>query len=240
MTKKIIALCIYAIAMGILESAVVVYLRELYYPEGILFPLQKMPNHLLTVELLREAATLLMIWTVGYLFGWNRGSRFGALLIVFGIWDLVYYLFLYLFIGWPASIFEWDVLFLIPTIWVGPVWSPSLLALIMVIFGSILLYFNQKAQVPLKKSDWIYLILGSLVCIVGFSLDYISFLNKTPHTSGISSIFDTEIAFTNAYIPSHFPIGVYTFGLFLILLGIASYFFRNYIPKHIIRRGQWM
>jgi hypothetical protein len=238
--RKYIILGLYAFGMGVLEAAVVVYLRALFYPTGELFPLQEMPSPILLVELTREVATLVMIWAVGYLFGWNRGSRFGAFLIVFGIWDLVYYLFLYLFIGWPASLFEWDVLFLLPTVWVGPVWAPGVLALVMIGLGTALLYFNQKAEVPLRKSDWFYLILGSVVCIIGFSLDYLKFIKETLEFQGISDMFNTEIAFSYSYVPEHFPVGVYAFGLFLILLGCFNYIFRNFIPKRTLRKGQWM
>jgi hypothetical protein len=37
--KTIIWLAVFSMAMGYLESAVVVYLRKLYYPDGFKFPL---------------------------------------------------------------------------------------------------------------------------------------------------------------------------------------------------------
>ena len=43
------ALLLYAVAMGYLEAAVVVYLRAIYYPEGFSFPLKPMDAGILGV-----------------------------------------------------------------------------------------------------------------------------------------------------------------------------------------------
>ena len=94
---------LYAVAMGWLEAAVVVYLRMLYYPGGFTFPLKVMPWSVAWVEIAREAATLLMLVAVGILAGRNRLERFGYLLYAFGLWDIVYYLGLQLAIGWPGG-----------------------------------------------------------------------------------------------------------------------------------------
>lgn len=45
---------IFSIAMGFLEAAVVVYLRQLYYPVGFTFPLQSKALPALKIEFLRE------------------------------------------------------------------------------------------------------------------------------------------------------------------------------------------
>src|ERR1044072_1842951 len=127
--KTIAWISLFAISMGFLESSVVIYLRELYYPSGFQFPLQPIPMAIARVEFFRELATLIMLIGVGILSGKTRLQRFAYFVLAFGIWDLFYYLFLYLFIGWPQSLATWDILFLIPVPWVGPVWAPCLLCL---------------------------------------------------------------------------------------------------------------
>lgn len=55
MLRKFVWLTLFGIAMGILESIVVVYLRELYYPSGFSFPLGLLPVKIYATEVLREA-----------------------------------------------------------------------------------------------------------------------------------------------------------------------------------------
>ena len=55
-------------------------------------------------------------------------GRVGAFALAMGVWDIFYYVFLWVFTGWPASIVDPDVLFLIPLPWWGPVISPTLIA----------------------------------------------------------------------------------------------------------------
>ena len=140
--KAISALAAYAIAMALVESAVVVYLRELYYPGGFFIQsaadLAVMPPRILNVELWREAATILMLAAVGYLAFNNFRKRAAAFFLAFSIWDLAYYLFLYIFLAWPPSLATPDVYFLIPRPWIGPVWFPlmffSVIAIISIWF----------------------------------------------------------------------------------------------------------
>ena len=125
------ALFLYAVAMGYLEAAVVVYLRAIYYPEGFSFPLKPMDPGILSVEIGREAATVVMIFAVAWAAARSGWQTLIGFALVFGVWDIAYYAALEILLGWPASLFELDVLFLIPTVWVGPVWAPSLIALPM-------------------------------------------------------------------------------------------------------------
>ncbi|GMR13363.1 MAG: hypothetical protein BMS9Abin29_1569 [Gemmatimonadota bacterium] len=123
------AMVLYAVAMGYLEAAVVVYLRAIYYPEGFAFPLKPMDPGILAVEIGREVATVVMIFAVAWAAarsGWQTLTGFA---LIFGVWDIAYYAALWVLLAWPASLFEPDLLFLIPAVWVGPVWAPSLIAL---------------------------------------------------------------------------------------------------------------
>jgi hypothetical protein len=128
----------FAIAMAWLESATVYYLRTLvdrvepYQPNPL--PIQGVLGQ---VELVREAATLLMLFTVGMLAGKTWRARWGYSAIAFGTWDILYYVFLRVMCGWPRSLFDWDVLFLLPLPWWGPVLSPVSIAVLMIVWGTI-------------------------------------------------------------------------------------------------------
>lgn len=125
---KLLALVIYASAMALVETAVVIYLRELYYPTGFFLrtadDLAVIPSKILNVELWREAATIIMLLAVAYLAFSDWKKKVLAFILAFSIWDLAYYLFLYVFLRWPSSLVTTDVYFLIPWPWLGPVWFP--------------------------------------------------------------------------------------------------------------------
>lgn len=135
---------LFAASMAWVESACVVYLRTLV---GRIEPYQAEPlpllPHLGAAELVREAATLVMLLTVGWLAGRTRRSRLGYCIVAFGVWDILYYVFLRIIVGWPRSIWDWDVLFLLPLPWWGPVISPVLIALMMIAGGTLVSQFDQ-------------------------------------------------------------------------------------------------
>ena len=82
----------------------------------------------LAIEIGREAATLIMLLGVAMLAGADRWERFLAFCLSFGVWDIFYYAWLWIFVRWPASLFTWDLLFLIPVPWIGPVLAPVLVS----------------------------------------------------------------------------------------------------------------
>jgi hypothetical protein len=129
----------FAAAMAWVESAVVYYLRTMI---DRIEPYQPNPlpvfGGLGKAEFVREIATLIMLAAVGILAGKDRKARFGYFLIAFGAWDIFYYVFLKVITGWPNSIFDWDVLFLVPLPWWGPVWAPVSIALGMIVWGTLL------------------------------------------------------------------------------------------------------
>jgi hypothetical protein len=128
----------FAIAMAWVEAACVFYLRALV---GRINPYQADPLPIGgvtgTVELWREAATLVMIAMIGVLAGrtWRRRAGYAAL--AFGAWDIFYYIFLRLISGWPKTLFDWDVLFLLPLPWWGPVLAPVSIAMVMILWGTL-------------------------------------------------------------------------------------------------------
>ena len=150
---------VYAAAMAWVESAVVYYLRvmidrlEPYQPN----PLPVTIFDFSRVEVVREAATLIMLLVVGWLAGKTTRARFGYSLIAFGIWDILYYVFLIPMTGWPHSLLDWDVLFLIPLPWWGPVLAPILISTLMIILGTQLASPNQLAP---RKIAWSFAFVG--------------------------------------------------------------------------------
>jgi len=119
--KQFFWLMAWAIAFGYIEASVVVYLRKIYYPEGFLFPVVIAEIRIAIVEIIRELATLIIMWTTVSLAYERVQSRMAAFMVLFGIWDIFYYIFLKVLLNWPEGPGSWDLLFLIPVPWVGPV-----------------------------------------------------------------------------------------------------------------------
>ena len=137
---------LFAAAFGFLEAVVVVYLRAAFglLPgyQGTLSDVIRMsgqfyvqtqvisqfPRSLLTLEVLREAATILMLLSVALLTSANARARAAIFLWTFAIWDIVYYAALWATVRWPLSLKDPDVLFLIPVPWLSPVWFPILVS----------------------------------------------------------------------------------------------------------------
>lgn len=171
---------VYAIAMAYLEAAIVVYLRRLYYPQGFEFPLVIIDFPTLFLELGREAATVVMLATFGLAAGRTKVGKGAYFLLLFGVWDIFYYVWLKVFLDWPASLLTWDILFLIPVPWVGPVLAPVSVALIMIGMGLVMLHLEQRGSVlPFGRASWTAQVLACLVVIVSFTLDVVPRLSET-------------------------------------------------------------
>ena len=130
---RLLVLAVFAVAMAFVESAVVVYLRGLFYPEGFYGTLAVFPVFYYGTEVFREAATVIMLASVAVLAArrgwWERAAYF---LFCFGVWDIFYYVWLYVLLGWPPSLLTTDVLFLIPVPWVAPVIAPVVASVVMI------------------------------------------------------------------------------------------------------------
>ena len=179
MGRRLTWLAVYVVAMAYLESAVVVYLRTLYYPDGFDFPLALMPPGMVAIEVGREAATLIMLLVVATLAGADRWERFLAFCLSFGVWDIFYYAWLWIFVRWPPSPFTWDVLFLIPVPWVGPVLAPVLVSGALV--ASSLLMLRLKARgvrLTFSAPVWTLAVTGGLLVLSSFVLDFASVLSQ--------------------------------------------------------------
>lgn len=169
----VLAVAIFAVAMAYLESAVVVYLRHaLGVGTGDVFPIDlesELSGSLGWIEIGREAATLLMIGGIGWVAGRTGLERLAWAAVVFGIWDIGYYFWLWVFSGWPDSLLTWDLLFLIPAPWAGPVWAPVAVSVGLVGFGLALAGRYRAGRAPTTGgAPLIGLIAGGAVVVASF------------------------------------------------------------------------
>ena len=227
--KALFWVSFFSIAMGYLETAVVVYLRAIFYPDGFTFPLVTMDEQLAITEVFREAATLIMLVGIGIIAGRNGSERFAWFLYSFAIWDIFYYVFLKLLLNWPESFMTWDILFLIPITWVGPVIAPVIVSLTMIVLALIILYANQKkAGAKIAASEWWLLISGSAILIIAFTWDYSRFTLQHYSFSEIWSVPKKVLyKMSEDYIPISFNWWIFILGEIVIILGIFKFWRRN-------------
>ena len=167
--KRLFWLAVWGAAFGYIEAAVVIYLRRIYYPVGFAFPVVLIDANIAVIELVREAVTLLFMWAVAALTYRTLQCRIAVYMILFGVWDIFYYLFLKVFLSWPESIFTWDILFLLPLPWVGPVWAPVLVSMGLIYAGIVILYRHEKGPpMLLGRGFWILEVIAGVVIVLSF------------------------------------------------------------------------
>jgi hypothetical protein len=227
--SKTIWIVLFAIAMGYLESAVVVYLREIYYPEGFNFPLKAMAQVVAVTELYREAATLIMILAVSILAAELWLHRFAWFLVVFSVWDITYYVFLKILLGWPESLFTTDILFLLPSIWTGPVIAPVINSLIMIVIALVILKKSKESKpiIRLSRLVWILLIAGSLTILASYMKDFIVYAIDYRHLYLSRSLnYDQNLLkLSTQFVPQSFDwflfysgVGMHLIAIYLIVI----------------------
>lgn len=199
--RKIASVSVFSVAFGFVEAAVVVYLRSLYYPDGFAFPLKWMSSAHVGVELARELSTILMLVSIGALAGKSRWSKFAFFCIAFAVWDIFYYVWLKILLNWPASLFDWDILFLIPIPWIGPVIAPVLVSVLLVLAGLVILHEERDGRVfSPPAGSWLLASAGVLVILISFVLD-------TPAT-------------LHGKLPQPYPYWLLTIGLALLCFSL--------------------
>jgi hypothetical protein len=202
---------IYATAMAWVESAVVVYLRTLI---DRIEPYQKTPlPHLSdfgSTELVREAATLIMLAAIGFLAGNTTRKRIGYSLIAFGIWDIFYYVFLKVICGWPRSLLDWDILFLIPLPWWGPVLAPVLIAFLMIVWGTAVTQLDFKPG-PCPNAVYYFSSFGVFLALYTFMRDSLATLSQGE--AGLREM-----------LPTHFEWSLFSLALGLMALPVLTLF----------------
>ncbi len=145
--QRWLVVVLYAAAMAYVEAAVVLYLRTMVdRVDPYQSPPVTLPDDLVRAEMVREVATLIMLVAVGWLAGRTWRSRLGYTLVAFGVWDILYYVFLVPLSGWPRSLLDWDILFLLPLPWWGPVLAPVSIAVLMVVGGTLVSQSDRPAR----------------------------------------------------------------------------------------------
>lgn len=207
--RTLLWLTLFSITMAYVEAALVVHLRSLYYPNDpqSIFPLQLLSHRDLAIELGREAMTIIMILSVALLAAKNFAHRFAAFVYIFGLWDLGYYLWLKIFIDWPQSWLEWDVLFLIPWPWLGPWLTPTAIALLFCLWGGYVFVTTSK---PFFTRRWISLfLLGTVLALFAFLAP------AMPLLAGGEEAF-------RGYQPTRFPWLLFAIGYMLMVVSLVG------------------
>ncbi len=192
MVRKLIVLALFGVSFGYVEAAVVVYLRTIHDPlrrelfRGVrhdaVLPLLSREQlyaagpdsvRVLQTELGRELATLVMLSAVGVASGRTFREWLAGFVFVFGFWDIFYYVFLKVLIGWPASLWTWDVLFLLPVPWLAPVIAPVLVSASIIAGGGATLWRESRGRpVGYGRLDRALLVIGGLLVIAAFCWDF--------------------------------------------------------------------
>lgn len=166
--KRFLWVSAYAIAMAFLEAVVVAYIRRLLY----ITENQVSLGPYVRMEICREAATVVMLVAVGWLAGRARLDRWAYGLFAFGLWDIGYYVWLKVLLGWPETLLSWDVLFLIPLRWWGPVLSPALIAALICVTAVLAVTRTERGERPAVTPARVGTVaLGGLLALYVFMSD---------------------------------------------------------------------
>ncbi|HLC56688.1 MAG TPA: hypothetical protein VJJ23_05620 [Candidatus Nanoarchaeia archaeon] len=228
--RKLLIVTAYAIAMGFFEAAVVIYLRNLFYPNGFNFPLKGfIEPYILSVEWIREIATIIMLITIGMLAGKKFYEKIAYFVYSFAIWDIFYYVFLKMYLNWPSSLLTWDILFMVPWPWVGPVLAPLLCTILMIITTFIIINFEDKGiKVKVKLTEWILVIIGMIIILFTWMYDYGMLIFNNGFAKDFFTLATNPrfIEVVDNYIPSYFNWPLFLLGLFVSSLGVLLFYIR--------------
>lgn len=219
---------IFAVSMGFFESSIVVYMREIYYPDGFSFPLHQIEPQIALTELIREFFSLVMIISVAILAKLSFYERFANFLFIFAIWDIFYYIFLKLILGWPASLATWDILFLIPLPWTSPVIAPIIISFIMIALALVIYRFHHiNKSFEIKVREWMILIGGAVIIFVSFISDFLRFfIHNFEQYNHYQALEQLRIA-SGEYHPGSFNWIVYLVGVLILIIAIVLIYKTN-------------
>lgn len=232
--KKFIPATIFGIAFGILEGVVVVYLRRIYYPDGFTFPLVLLEPKMISIEIIREICTIVMLGSIAFILGRTRGEKFSFFIFTFAVWDIFYYVALKIFLNWPESLFTWDVLFLIPVTWVGPVLAPLICSLGMIIISMIYVsLFEKNYSINFGRWNYALIVLGVSLILHTFIYDYTKIIIENDFWKDLSNLSQNQKFWeiVQNYVPKKFNWPTFVIGSLLIGLSYAQVFIKSYASK---------
>jgi hypothetical protein len=168
MGQRFLWVSVYAVAMAYLEATVVVYIRGLLHITNDHVSL----GPYVRMETWREAATIVMLVAVGWMAGRRGRDRLAYGLFAFGLWDIWYYVWLKVLIGWPETLLDWDTLFLIPLHWWGPVLSPVLIAALICVTAVLaVVRMDRGKRLGFTRARVGAILLGGLLALYVFMSD---------------------------------------------------------------------
>ncbi len=217
--KRFIPLFIFSIAFGLLESIVVVYLRQIYYPDGFAFPLRILQPEMIKIEIVREISTIIMLLSIGYLSGKTFIERFSYFIFSFGVWDIFYYAGLKLFLNWPESLLTWDVLFLIPITWIGPVLAPLICSIGMIFIALITIFLIERShKLKFTALNLIMIIAGVFIIVLTFIFDYARIIIQNDFIKDFFTLTENKEFWNTitSYVPQKFNWYLFLAGCLII------------------------
>ncbi len=223
-------LIVFGVAMGLLEAIIVVYIRQIYYPSGFEFPLKIFEPKFYYIEILREIATIVMLISIGVLAGKNLLQRFCFFLFSFAVWDIFYYVGLKLILDWPPSLLTWDILFLIPVTWAGPVLAPIISSLVFIIFSVTIVSLQEKGEIKnLGALNWLLFLSGVLIVFLTYIWDYSKIIILGGYLSRLGELATDKqlLSEISSYIPDKFNWYIFILGELLIILSPIIIFLKG-------------
>ncbi len=221
---KYLWLLLFGIAMGLMEAIIVVYLRTLFYPNGFQFPLKDMPPLLFNCEWLREICTIVMLVAIAFLSGRTKLDRFSFFIFSFAVWDIFYYVGLKWLLGWPNSLLEWDILFLIPVSWLAPVLAPVLCSVGMIALALLISWLQEeKGLQSIRWKEWVFLSTGSFIIFLSFIWDFSKLIIRNGFLTKLSTL-TTNAEFktiVSQFTPEHYLWPIFIIGVLFILVGVG-------------------
>ena len=217
--KKLLPLLVLGIAFGIIEATVVIYLRPFFAPANDPFALvilrpeamSDLQKTLISAEVWREAATLLLLAAAATIAARSILYWLSYFVFTFAVWDIFYYIWLSVRIGWPHSLFDWDILFLIPRMWLAPVLAPCLISLAGIAMSMIMVRtLDVRRSIRLLFYHWSPVVLALFLWLI-------SFLNKSE--KGMTSF------------PASYSWWLFIPGM-VMCAAVTAVFYREFLYKH--------
>src|SRR3989344_2073774 len=233
---KVILLAVFGAAMAFVEATVVVYLRKLYFPGNFIFPINvsAIPSQVIAIEWVREACTIVMLLAIAVIAGKKFQDKFAYFIYSFAVWDIFYYIWLRVLLGWPSSLMAWDILFLIPVTWGSPVLAPVLVSCTMIVLAAVILKEKRKKII---SSEWILLISSVVLFYVSFVWDYSLLLLKKGFLVRFTelAINPASLSAVSDYTPTTYHWEIFILAEILASLAIFSFCKRAKL-KQLVRR----